>query len=110
MKRQKKLCEYFNKFVNTLKKEREQKFPEDKYPWLDPDDEWRHMTDREILDKYINLDSSCLHEEKKREVIDMLFKYKEAWHIVVHNMGAHLAFEPGTSQLCTTVHQIQRSI
>ena len=33
------LCEYFNKFVNTLKKEREQELPEDKYPWLDPDDE-----------------------------------------------------------------------
>ena len=25
-----KLCEYFNKFVNTLKKEREQELPEDK--------------------------------------------------------------------------------
>ena len=34
-----KLCEYFSKFVNTLKKEREQNLPEDKYPWLDPDDE-----------------------------------------------------------------------
>ena len=34
-----KLCEYFNKFVNALKKEREQKPPKDKYPWLDPDDE-----------------------------------------------------------------------
>ena len=34
-----KMCEYFNKFVNTLKKEREQKLPEDKYSWLDPDDE-----------------------------------------------------------------------
>ena len=44
----KKLCEYFNKFVNTLKKEREQKSPTDSYPWLDPDDERRHMTDREI--------------------------------------------------------------
>ena len=50
-----KLCEYFNMFVNTLKKEREQKSPEDKYPWLDPDDDRRHMTDREILEKYINL-------------------------------------------------------
>ena len=28
----KKLCENFNKFVNTPKKEREQKSPEDKYP------------------------------------------------------------------------------
>ena len=28
-----KLCEYFNKFVNTLKKDREQVSPVDKYPW-----------------------------------------------------------------------------
>ena len=28
-----KLCEYFNKFVNTLKKDREQESSEDKYPW-----------------------------------------------------------------------------
>ena len=27
-----KLCKYFNKFVNTLKKEREQKTPKDNYP------------------------------------------------------------------------------
>ena len=37
--RAKKLCEYFNKFVNTLKREREQKIPEENYPWLDPSDE-----------------------------------------------------------------------
>ena len=71
---------YFNKFVNTLKNEREQKLPEDKYPWLDPDDEQRHMTDMEILDKYINLDNSCLYEEEKRKVMDMLFNYKEAFN------------------------------
>ena len=28
------LCEYFNKFINTLKGEREQKEPEENYPWL----------------------------------------------------------------------------
>ena len=39
------------------------------------------MTDREILDKYINLDNSCLYEEEKREVMDMLFSYKEAFHL-----------------------------
>ena len=33
-----KLCEYFNKFVYTLKKEREQELSEDKYPSLNPDD------------------------------------------------------------------------
>ena len=34
-----KLCEYFNKFVDTLKKEREQTIPTVKYPWLDPEDD-----------------------------------------------------------------------
>ena len=29
-----KLCKYFNKFVDTLKKEREQKSLEDKYPMV----------------------------------------------------------------------------
>ena len=59
-----KLCEYFNKFVNSLKREREQEMPRDKYRWLDLDDDQRHMPDREILEKYINLDTSCLNEEK----------------------------------------------
>ena len=46
-----KLCECFNNFVNTLKKEREQKSLTDKYPLLDPDDERKHITDREISEK-----------------------------------------------------------
>ena len=66
--RAEKLCKYFNKFVNTLKKEREQKSPKDKYSWLDSDDEQRHMTDKEILDKYINLDNSCQTKKKRREL------------------------------------------
>ena len=37
--REEKLCEYFNNFVNTLKKEREQKLLEENYPCLDPSDE-----------------------------------------------------------------------
>ena len=76
-----KLCEYFNKFVNTLKKEREQKSPRNKYQWLDPDDDRRHMTDREILEKYITLDNSCLSKEEKVKVMDMLFKCKEAFSL-----------------------------
>ena len=76
-----KLCIYFNKFVNILKKEREQRSPEDKYPWLDPDDEQRYMTDKEILNKYINLDKSCLNNEEKKEVMDMLYRYKEAFSL-----------------------------
>ena len=64
--------------MNTLKKEREQKSTEDKYPWLDLNDEWRHMTDKEILDKYINSDNSYLNIEEKERVMDMLYRYKEA--------------------------------
>ena len=77
-----KLCEYFNRFVKTLKKEREQKSPEDNYPWLDPiNDDRRHMTDREIIEKYINLSNSCLSKEEKIKVMDMLYKYKEAFSL-----------------------------
>ena len=76
-----KLCNYFNRFVNTLKKEREQKLPEDNYPWLDPDDDRRYMTDREILGKYINLNNSCLNKEEKMKEMDMLYKYKETFSL-----------------------------
>ena len=70
-----KLCEYFNKFVNTLKKESRNH----QRTWLDPGDEQRHMTNKEILDKYINLDNSYLSKEEKRKGMDMLYRYKEAF-------------------------------
>ena len=76
-----KLCECFNKFVNTLKTEREQKSLTADYPWLNPDDERMHMTDREILEKYINLNNSCLSKEEKIKVMDMLFKFREAFSL-----------------------------
>ena len=75
-----KLCEYFNKFVDTLKKERKQT-PAYEYPWLDPEDERRNMTDREILEKYIDLNNSCLNKEEKKNIMDMLFKYREAFSL-----------------------------
>ena len=39
------------------------------------------MTDKEILDKYINLDDSCLTKEGKKEVMDMLYKYRDAFSL-----------------------------
>ena len=39
------------------------------------------MSDREILRKYINLGNTCLMEDEKEEVIDMLYKYKEAFSL-----------------------------
>ena len=37
--------------------------------------------DREILEKYIDLGTSCLNKEEKLNVIDMLYKYKEAFSL-----------------------------
>ena len=39
------------------------------------------MTDREILQKYINLNNSCLAKEEKIKVMDMLHGYKEAFSL-----------------------------
>ena len=36
------------------------------------------MTDREILEKHINLDDSCLTETEKAQVRDMIYEYREA--------------------------------
>ena len=33
------------------------------------------------IEKYINLDNTCLTEEEKREVMDMLYMYKEAFSL-----------------------------
>ena len=76
-----KLCKYSNKFVETLKKDREQTTSVDKYPWLSSDDERRNITDREILEKYIDLETSCLNKEEKLKMMDMLNKCKEAFSL-----------------------------
>ena len=39
------------------------------------------MTDREILDKYINLDNSCLTKSEKEQVRDLLYQYKDAFSL-----------------------------
>ena len=53
----------------------------EKYPWLDDSNERKYMSDREILEKYINLDNTHLTEEEKREVMDMLYRYKEMFSL-----------------------------
>ena len=75
-----KVCTQFNNLINTLKKEQSLDMGE-KYPWLDDSDERKYMSDREILEKYINLDSRCLTEEEKSEVMDMLYRYKEMFSL-----------------------------
>ena len=53
----------------------------EKYPWLDDMDERKYMTDKEILDKYIDLKDSCLEEIEKRQVMEMLYEYKDVFSL-----------------------------
>ena len=39
------------------------------------------MTDREILEKHINLDDLCLTESEKTQVRDMIYEYREAFSL-----------------------------
>ena len=59
------VCDQFNRLINTLRKE-EETSGTDKYPWLDDSDERKYMMDREILDKYMDLESSCLTKWEKK--------------------------------------------
>ena len=39
------------------------------------------MSDREILEKYVDLEKSCLTDKEKNQVMDILYKYKEAFSL-----------------------------
>ena len=41
--------------------------------------ERKYMTDKEILDKYINLEDSCLNEKEIKQVMEMLYEYKDVF-------------------------------
>ena len=49
---------------------------QEKYPWLDPCDETKYVSHWEILDKHADVDKSCLRDVEKKQVMDMLYKYK----------------------------------
>ena len=52
-----------------LKKDEEEKGKgKDKYTWLEDSNERKYMTDREILDKCVNLDNSTLTRREKKDV------------------------------------------
>ena len=48
---------------------------------MDPSDKRKYMIDREILEKYIDLEKSCLTERERKEVMDMLYKFKGAFSL-----------------------------
>ena len=73
------VCDQYNRLINLMRKEEEKS--EGKFPWLDDTDERKHMTDREILDRYINLDNSCLTKAEKEQVRDLLYQYKDVFSL-----------------------------
>ena len=79
-----KVCDQFNRLINTLKREEEEEEGTcnmDKYPWLDDSNERKHMTDKEILDKYIDLEDSCLTKWEKQKLRNLIYDYKDAFSL-----------------------------
>ena len=79
----------FNKMINEVndstrlhrplhpKKHR----PQDPYPWLEPDDPRRNLTDEQILDRTIDLSTSCLTNREKCNLMRMIKRYKRAFSL-----------------------------
>ena len=60
---------------------KEEENSEGKFPWLEDTNERKYMIDREILDKYVNLDNLCLTKIEIMQVRDLLYKYKDAFSL-----------------------------
>ena len=75
-----KICADFNRIIKEKRKE-EKNDSEDRYPWLEENDERKYMTDKEILDKYINLKDSCLNKQERNQVMGMLYEYKDVFSL-----------------------------
>ena len=52
---------------------------DDKYPWLDPDDKRRHMTDAEILRLKLNLEDSLLDDKDKEEFLTKIDDFHDVF-------------------------------
>ena len=76
-----KVCEECNKMVEAIRQEEEKDSRRQKYPWLDDTDERKYMTDKEILDKYIHLKGSCLDETERKQVMEILYEYKDVFSL-----------------------------
>ena len=48
---------------------------------MEPSDESEYMSDREILEKYVDLEKSCLTGKEKNWVMAMLYKYKQVFSL-----------------------------
>ena len=55
--------------------------PDDKYPWLDPGDPRRNMTDKEILQMKLNLKDSILNEKEKEEFLTKVEQFTDVFSL-----------------------------
>ena len=55
--------------------------PDDKYPWLDPDDIRRNMTDKEILQMKLNLKDTVLDEKDKEELLEKVGQFTDVFSL-----------------------------
>ena len=55
--------------------------PDDKYPWLDPDDPRRNMTDKEILRMKLNLKDSILNKKEKEEFLTKVKEFTDVFSL-----------------------------
>ena len=75
-----KVCAEFNKMVEAIRQE-EKNDSDKRYPGLDNTDERKYMTDKGILDKYIDLKGSCLDEAERKQVMKILYEYKDVFSL-----------------------------
>ena len=73
------ICNQYNRFMNLMRKQEENS--EGMFPQLEDTDKRKYMSDREILDNFINLVNSCLTKIEKTQVRDLLYKYKGAFSL-----------------------------
>ena len=75
-----KICTDFNRIMEE-KRQEEKNDSKERYPWLDEADERKYMTDKEILDKYIDLKDSCLDGKERKQFMRMLYEYKDVFSL-----------------------------
>ena len=54
---------------------------DDPYPWLDKEDPRRNMTDRECIEKFVDLSDSDMTEKEKKNLYKLLYKYRETFSL-----------------------------
>ena len=60
---------------------------DDKYPWLDPEDKGRHMTNTKILRQKLNLEDSLLDEKGKEEFLTKADDFHDVFSLIRDEIG-----------------------